>query len=96
MEALVGLSVAIIIWLRWSRYYINKQISTSLEEVREDKNYRARVIFTEYLRYFNLDIKSSENSVNVLYKNKNITIIKDEKESVLIIAKKDISSNTQE
>ena len=98
MEVLIGLSVLIIMWLRWSRFYTNKQIQESLKEVKENKAYRSRVKFNEYLRYFKLDIRSGAKSMDVVYKTKNITIIKDENESVLMMNTKeaDISSQREE
>ena len=56
MEILIFLIVMIVIWLRWSRYYTNKQIKNALKQVNENKAFRSGIKFTEYLRYFKLDV----------------------------------------
>ncbi len=85
MEIFIFILVMIVIWLRWSRYYINKQIKNALNEVSVNKAFRSSVKFNEYLRYFKLDMRSNANSMDVVYETKKINIIKDENESVLII-----------
>ena len=92
MEILIFLIVMIVIWLRWSRYYTNKQIKNALKQVNENKAFRSGVKFTEYLRYFKLDMGPSAQSIDTVYQDKNITIVKDDNECVLMVNKKNEDS----
>ncbi|NQY23628.1 MAG: hypothetical protein HRT41_06315 [Campylobacteraceae bacterium] len=92
MEILIFLIVMIVIWLRWSRYYTNKQIKNALKQVNENKAFRSGIKFTEYLRYFKLDMGSSAQSIDTVYEDKNITIVKDDNECVLMVNKKNENS----
>lgn len=92
MEILIFLIVMIVIWLRWSRYYTNKQIKNALKQVNENKAFRSGIKFTEYLRYFKLDMGSNAQSIDTVYEDKNITIVKDDNECVLMVNKKNENS----
>lgn len=93
MEILIFLIVMIVIWLRWSRYYTNKQIKNALKQVNENKAFRSGIKFTEYLRYFKLDMGSNAQSIDTVYEDKNITIVKDDNECVLMVNKKNENSS---
>ena len=63
-----------------------------MKQVNENKAFRSGIKFTEYLRYFKLDMGSNAQSIDTVYEDKNITIVKDDNECVLMVNKKNENS----
>lgn len=84
-EVLILLVVIFFIWIRWSRYFINKQIVESVHEVEVGKPVRTLVHYSEFLRYFKLRHTRRNEVIVIEFKDKKINIIEDEDETVLYI-----------
>jgi len=86
-ESLAAILLVIITWLNWSRYYVQKQIQKSLNEVAEGKPVRSLVSFSHYLKYFKLPPYIRNNELIIIeYNGKKINIVEDDEETVLYMS----------